>query len=365
MKVAILWYALTGYLNSCLKALANIPEVEIFVVHKKAHSQAPYEAEQFAWIKNQFYWTMNEQLADLPTKLQDFEPDVIISVGWSVPEYRNIARLYRHKAIRILTMDNNWRNTPRQWFGIASAPFHIQKLADAVWVPGERQAAFAERLGFSQAKIIRGLYSCDRDAFNRVYEERIAAGRPLPERFIFVGRFVKEKGVETLATAYRKYRQRVANPWPLICCGIGPLQHLLDNQPGIQVEGFVQPGDLPNKLSMAGSLLLPSLFEPWALVVHEAAAAGLAILASSHVGATAHLVQHNYNGYVFDPDDSDALADRMVMLGNTEKKKLELMSSASSMLSQQFSPQLWADSLIRFSSARLSGSDKKPNVQSL
>ena len=54
------------------------------------------------------------------------------------------------------------------------------------------------------------------------------------------------------------------------------------------------------------SSLLPAVsfwrvgFEPWALVVHEAASAGRLILASENVGAVPHLVQPGYNGYIFD-----------------------------------------------------------------
>jgi glycosyltransferase involved in cell wall biosynthesis len=108
----------------------------------------------------------------------------------------------------------------------------------------------------------------------------------------------------------------------------------------------VQPAQLPDKLASAGCLVLPSSFEPWALAVHEAAAAGLLILATEKVGATVHLVQDNYNGYIFGSRDLNGLAERMSHISNLNDARLEAMSQASHSLSKQFSPARWADTLI-------------------
>jgi glycosyltransferase involved in cell wall biosynthesis len=53
-------------------------------------------------------------------------------------------------------------------------------------------------------------------------------------------------------------------------------------------------------------LLHPADYEPWALVINEAAAAGLAIVASSVVGAAAELVRDGINGRVCPPGDLGA-----------------------------------------------------------
>jgi glycosyltransferase involved in cell wall biosynthesis len=54
-------------------------------------------------------------------------------------------------------------------------------------------------------------------------------------------------------------------------------------------------------------LCLPSDYEPWALVINEAAAAGQAIVASQVVGAAAELVRDGLNGRVFPTGDLKAL----------------------------------------------------------
>ncbi len=54
VKIAILWTALSGYLNACLKELAGRPGVGLFVCHQEAEANAPFDDAQFAWMRNQF-----------------------------------------------------------------------------------------------------------------------------------------------------------------------------------------------------------------------------------------------------------------------------------------------------------------------
>jgi glycosyltransferase involved in cell wall biosynthesis len=348
MRVAILWIELTGYLNACLRELASRPGVEIFVAHTPASSNSPFDAEQFRWVSQQLVWRSPSELDSLEARLSAFQPEVIVFAGWAVPAYRRVARRWKSRATRIMTMDNCWMGTAAQRFGCLIAPFYLQPLADAIWVPGERQAAFASRLHFKQSAILRGSNSCDYPEFSAVYEGRVQLQCPLKKAFVFVGRFVESKGISVLAAAYRRYRGRVCNPWPLTCYGSGPLSHILEAEAGVIVEGFVQPESLPTKLAEAACLVLPSSFEPWALVVHEAAAAGLLILASEAVGSVPHLVQDNYNGFVFGVNDVEGLSRLMERVAQMSDAKLCAMAAASSSLARQFTPSRWADTVLEY-----------------
>ncbi len=161
MRVAILWIELTGYLNACLRELASRPGVEIFVAHTPASSNSPFDVEQFRWVSEQLAWRSSSELDSLEARLNAFQPDVIVFAGWSIPAYRKVAKRWKSRATRIMTMDNCWMGTAAQRAGCLIAPFYLRPLADAIWVPGERQAAFASRLHFKQSAILRGSYSCD------------------------------------------------------------------------------------------------------------------------------------------------------------------------------------------------------------
>jgi glycosyltransferase involved in cell wall biosynthesis len=74
-------------------------------------------------------------------------------------------------------------------------------------------------------------------------------------------------------------------------------------------------------------LVLPSDYEPWALVINEAAAAGLAIVSSDIVGAAAELVRDGVNGRLFPPGDLPALT--RCLLEITAPAKIDAAKSAS------------------------------------
>lgn len=63
--------------------------------------------------------------------------------------------------------------------------------------------------------------------------------------------------------------------------------------------------------------VLPSDFEPWAAVVPEACAAGLAVIASEVVGAAAECIRDGVNGYTFKKGDANDLADKLLKVTAT------------------------------------------------
>jgi glycosyltransferase involved in cell wall biosynthesis len=352
MKLAILWTGLSGYMNACLKELSAREGVELFVCHQLSAEDAPFDDGQFGWIPNRMAWRGQRDLRDLPQRLRAFSPEIMIIPSWNVPIYRRTGRDFAKRCWRVMAMDNPWHGSLKQWLGIMVSPLFVKPMTDAVWLPGERQAMFARRLGFSQSQILRGVYSCDHPAFAAVHIARIQKDEPLPRCFVFIGRMVEDKCVDKLARAYRLYREQYANPWPLTCCGSGPMKSLLEKEDGVKMNGFVQPDKIPQVLASAACLILPSRFEPWALVVHEAAAAGRLILASEDVGAVPHLVQPGYNGFIFNNEDVAGLATLMSRVSAMGDAQLDAMSRASYMLSQQFSPRLWADTLLQSFHAR-------------
>jgi glycosyltransferase involved in cell wall biosynthesis len=347
MRIAFLWTGLSGYMNACLKELSAREGVELFVSHELPGKEAPFEETQFAWIPNKLTWRSQRDLDQLGSRLREFAPEIMVIPSWHVQAYRRVARDFAKRCWRVMVMDNPWRGSVKQRLGALISPFYVKPITDIVWLPGERQATFARRLGFSQSAILRGSFTCDHPAFEAIHNARISNGESLPRRFVFVGRMVLAKSVDKLVEAYRVYREQTPNPWPLICCGSGPLRSRLEDEEGIRVDGFVQPDKMPDVLGSAGCLILPSRFEPWALVVHEAAAAGRLILACENVGAVTHLVQPGYNGFIFNNKDIAGLAILMSRVSEMTDAQLDRMSRASYLLSLQFSPKQWADTLLQ------------------
>lgn len=340
MRVAILWKQLSGYANASFTALQRAG-AELMVVHRAATSDAPFDDAALTLDCAGHAWSEAPDEARVRRELERFGPDALLVISWDVGPYRRIARSMRGRTLRVLCMDNSWLGTPKQWAGRIASPAVIRPCYDVAFLPGERQAAFARRLGFADEEILWGLYTCDHPTFAAVADRR--TGAP-PPAFLFVGRLVDSKGADVLAAAYRTYRRSAGAAWPLLVSGTGPMAGVLDGAPGVEMLGFVQPSDIPAVFARAGCLVTPSRFEPWGVVIHEAASAGLPVICSSACGASTRLVLDGYNGAVVPAGNADRLADAMVQVASAPD--LALMGRRSAQLAAQFTPQRWAGYLL-------------------
>ena len=82
---------------------------------------------------------------------------------------------------------------------------------------------------------------------------------------------------------------------------------LVETRPWCIHEGFVSPARFREFLSRASALVLPSLEDNCPMVVLEAAAAGVPVLAAN-VGGVPSLIKVGGNGLLFDPLDPKSIA---------------------------------------------------------
>jgi glycosyltransferase involved in cell wall biosynthesis len=245
------------------------------------------------------------------------------------------------KARFAMGMDTPWRGGWRQRMARFKLGGYLSRMHRVI-VAGERAWQYARKLGVPEAKIRRGMYGFDAPPFAAVYGDRMsdpAAG--WPRRFLYTGRYVDVKGVDVLMAAYQMYRRAVNDPWPLTCCGAGPLRIFVSGD-GVDDAGFVQPADLPAMMRRHGAFVIASRYEPWGVVVAEAAATGLPILCSEAVGGSVELVRSHFNGLSVASGDVDALANGMKWFhGNADR--LATMGQRSSQFAGAFAADVWAD----------------------
>ena len=95
--------------------------------------------------------------------------------------------------------------------------------------------------------------------------------------------------------------------------------------------GFLEEQWMISAIYRASDVLcIPSVYEPWAVVVNEAAAAGMAIVASEVVGAAAELVRDGVNGRVVPVRDLKALTK--ALLDVTAPDRIDAMRASSAMV---------------------------------
>jgi len=241
----------------------------------------------------------------------------------------------------ILGMDSPWRGTAVQRLSRWRLR-NIVQHSDMVVTAGERSAEYARHMGVSIDKIRSGYYGFDYERFSPIVERRSSRPGEWPRQFLFVGRYVPQKDLATLMTAYAHYRAGVADPWGLTCCGSGPDGVLLQGQPGVTDAGFTQPGDQPAIFATHGAFVLPSNFEPWGVVLAEAAASGLPLLCTTACGAGVDLVRESINGFMTRPGDAHGLARAMRWMHDHEDQ-LAAMGRTGRELARNFSAEVWAD----------------------
>lgn len=138
---------------------------------------------------------------------------------------------------------------------------------------------------------------------------------------LFTGQLIKRKGVFELLQGF-EIIQRSNHHVSLLLVGNGPLENELKaycKQHGLSrvfFEGFIRQEDLPNYYAIADMFVLLSHWDCNPLVIFEALASGLPIVASYRVGNVPEFVKDNYNGFVVDPFNTDQVADRIVKILN-------------------------------------------------
>lgn len=134
--------------------------------------------------------------------------------------------------------------------------------------------------------------------------------------FLFVGRLEPHKGLGVLLDAFDRLWREPA-PVRLVVVGDGSLRAEVERRaaaagPGlVRVEGRLPHPQVVQWMRAADALVVPSLFEPWGLVVNEGMACGLPIVATDRVGASDDLIEHGENGLIVPAGDPRALADAM------------------------------------------------------
>lgn len=342
LRVVFCWAEASGYMAACWRALAGQPGLDVHIIHTERILNRPNPFDVAPLLQGLSHEMFDTSRPDLDQYLLNAvarrDPDVVVLCGWIYWPYTRLVHAPALKRARILLgMDSPWRGTVAQRFARLRLSRFVSGL-DLVVTAGERSAEYARRIGVPAGRIRTGYYGLEYDRFAAA-----AAGRPAewPRRFLFAGRYVPEKDLATLVRAYAAYRNRVSNPWTLTCSGQGPDGRLLKDVPGVTDAGFAQPAQLPAVFANHGAFVLPSRFEPWGVVVGEAAASGLPVVCSSVCGATPDLVRPYYSGIVVTPGDVDGLARAMHWIHDHEPE-LRLMGERGRSLAAAFSAQAWA-----------------------
>ena len=356
MNILFVWTGITGYMGDAWRALARERDLRLKVLIQERRDAATRFDSSAALRDLDATVVYDDELETerIDELVRSFAPDVMYIVGWHARLSRHLAMCHAFAGVpKVLIFD-----LPFEWsIKKMAAPFvlwpYLRRFCGC-FVPGAGAADYARWLGFKDGQglgwVETGLFCANVLKFCGSSEKRRKL-EAYPRQFLFVGRYVKEKGIDVLVGAYRRYRTLAEaggdSPWGLTCCGMGPLGSLLKGATGVSDVGFVQPDALPDLFLDHGAFVLASSHEPWGVVLAEAAAAGLPIVCTKACGASLDVVYGN--GIVCETGDVEGLAQALVHIHQMSDAAKAEMGDKGLALAANYSCEAWASRVVAMS----------------
>jgi glycosyltransferase involved in cell wall biosynthesis len=345
IRILYLYAEVMGYTMATIRMLLE-RGIEVHVVHWDHKKLTPYQVPE--WVNLHLYKRSRMTVEAIHNLIDSLMPAITVVSGWQDKEYMAAAKRQRARGGIVVTgFDDQWHGTLRQKLAaILGKLGYFLRFYSHAWVSGAYQFEYARRLGYGKQQIIHDLYSADLNLFHEAYRNYFEQKRQsYPHRFLFVGRFEPVKGLDTLLRAWKILGDKKGD-WDLHLIGNGSLRTTLESTEGVIVKDFMPPGRLMQEVGQGGCFLLPSCGEPWGVVVHEFAAAGMPLILSDVVGAASTFLISGLNGYSFKPNNAQDLANQMAQITESTDNQLTAMAEHSYCLSQRITPETSAANLL-------------------
>lgn len=291
--------------------------------------------------------------------LQASHPAGILSGGYSYLAMWQAQRWSRRHGVPfLLWSESNAMDTRKKFWWIETAKRKFIRACQGYVVPGSSAAEYLRGLGAPEKAVYVapntvdiGLYARAAEAARQDPSRRERLNLP-PRYLLYVGRFVRAKGVFDLLTAYAKLPQETRRSVGLVLAGDGEEMAELARRsrqinPGrVVFPGFLHRDELPALYAFAEALVFPTHSDTWGFVVNEAMACGLPVIVTQVAGCVADLVQNGVNGYVVAAQRPETLSEAVAkLLGMPELQKQ--MSQHSLQAISSWTPQAWAEGVSR------------------
>ena len=169
---------------------------------------------------------------------------------------------------------------------------------------------------------------------------RLPYAKPEEKVVLFVGRFVREKGIQVLMSAASTVLAILPNTKFVVVGGgnrdrFEGFVHWAGLDDRVQFTGFMANRALHQMYRMADVAVFPSLYEPFGIVALEAMAAGCAVVASD-AGGLPEVVLHDETGTLSYKGDAESLAWAILRVLEDPDRSERLKAKARTRLDADF-----------------------------
>lgn len=254
--------------------------------------------------------------------LREFDPDIVIVSEYSADAV--LAYLYRiifRKQYRIVSISDDSYNIVAEENDFSK----LHKFSRCLLAPRMDNIILVEprSVNWYIDNYKKGIYFPiikEPSKARKEYERCLTLSREIVDRnklkgqrvFVFVGRLVDIKNVNTIIEAFARLEQQEN---VLVVIGDGPVRKKLQKQAcslkaNVIFTGRLEGDELLSWYNVATCFVLASYQEPFGAVTNEALLAGCWAIVSNKAGSQC-LIEEGKNGYTFNPMDVNELAHKM------------------------------------------------------
>jgi len=183
---------------------------------------------------------------------------------------------------------------------------------------------------------------------------------------LYVGRLAKQKGLEYLLRAV-PITLKETKDIAFLIAGEGGLKKELEalaQQLGVNQQvkflDFIPDSELPKYYAACDVFVLPSVYEPFGMVLLEAMAAGKPVVATA-VGGIPEIVFHGKNGFLVKPKEPKELANAILTLSHHHDLAMSMGQVGRRIVERDYSWEIITARVVKLYEKTLRG--KKSNFE--
>ena len=339
-KIIFLYAELTPYLLGCLQFFTEEnPNLTIRVYYHNVFNELDLNVTSIEFIDRKIFKTKLELYQDVKKN----SPQVLLISGRMDKGYLFVAKKFRDNILRVCLFDTIYRNDIKNLIKKIFSKILYKQYFDVMWGVGKLQEKFALEVGYKPKSILNGFYVADKKFFNNTFTPNFHRNN---YNFLFIGRLVKEKNILNFAQAIENINNKTNSSHKLGVIGEGYLKPSIINFSCIDYLGSKTQDEIIKISKKYQAFCLPSVYEPWGVVLHEMAAIGMPILSSDQCGSAFDLIEDGKNGFKFSPHSIKSIEKSLIkFISLTLNEKIKF-SKRSQEISKKINHIEWNNNLL-------------------
>lgn len=251
-----------------------------------------------------------QNIKKLKNCLKDKNYKKLLVGGWDLKEFWFLIFIHR-KSMNCLVLESTINESRVDGIRGFLKRIFLSRIS-LVFASGKLHDELLQALYYKgDITITKGVGIINKPEFQQIKKE-------YKKRFLFIGRISQEKNISLLVDIFNELKE-----YTLTIVGTGPIEKELKNK---AKKNIIFAGQVDNILLkeyfLANDIfILPSIAEPWGLVVEEALYFGLPVIVSKNCGVS-ELVLDGITGNVIDIEERDNIQNCIEAVNNEKFQEL-------------------------------------------